>query len=74
MVPLVVQRGAAQRENGGRAIDQRAIGQVFDERFVSRLFDQVGDAIHGAIEVPDLPRRRPGGAVQDLCVAIGVVV
>src|SRR5262245_44707336 len=66
--------GAAEGENGGRHIDELAVGKLFDEGLVARFLHQLGDPVHRAFEIPYLPIGSPWGAMQDLSRAVGVNV
>src|SRR5581483_10562340 len=74
VVPLVVHRGAAEREDGQRVVHHLAVGQPLDERLVAGLLHQLRHAVHRAVEVPLLPGGRAGRAVQYFGQAVRVHV
>jgi rod shape-determining protein MreB len=74
VVPLVVERGPAEREDRRRHVDGLAVLEPLDERVVARLLHQLGDAIHGALELPLLPLGGAGRAVQDARGPVGIDV
>jgi len=74
MIEFNIERGAAERKDSSRRIDDFAVLEFLDEGFVAGLLDQLSDAVYGAIQIADfalsLARRR----VQHLGWAIGVDV
>src|SRR5262245_4767143 len=64
--------GAAEGENGGRHIDELAVGKFLDEGLVARFFDQLGDPVHRLFQVPNLPICRARGAMQYLGRPVGI--
>src|SRR5438445_7692781 len=74
VIELDLERGAAQGKEGRCHVDELAVRESFDERLVARRLDQLGDAVHGAIDVPHFPFGRAGRTVQDLRRAIRIDV
>jgi len=72
VIPFDIERRPAQREDTSRRIDELAVRKSFDKGFIARLLHQVGDAIHGAIQVPHLPFGCARSPVQHLGGAIGI--
>src|SRR5439155_23088948 len=74
VVELVVERRAAQREHRGAHVHELPVRELLDERLVAGLLDQLGHAIHGPLQLDDLPLFRAGLAMQDLGGAVRVQV
>src|SRR5262249_55528736 len=74
VVELDLQSSPAQREDGRGHVHELAARQPFDERLVPGLLDQLGHPVESALEIPDLPVRRPGRTVQDLRGTVGIHV
>src|SRR5215510_4328961 len=74
LVELDFVDGAAEGENGGRHIDELAVGKLFDEGLVARFLHQLGDPVHRAFEIPYLPIGSPGSAMQNLGGTVGIDV
>src|SRR5262245_53456549 len=66
--------GYAEVGNGGRHIDELAVGKLLDKSLVARFLHQLGDPVHRAFEVPYLPIGSPRSAMQNLGRAVRVDV
>src|SRR5688572_16948814 len=66
VVELDLESRAAEREYRRRHVDELAVWQVLDERFVARLAHELRDSVHGPLEVPYFPIGCTGRAVQYL--------
>ena len=74
VIELGFERGAAEGEDGGRHIDDLAVGQLLDEGLVARLLHQLGDAGHRALQVPYFPVGGASGPMENLRWTIGIDV
>jgi len=74
VIELDLERGAAQSKDGGGHVHELAVRELLDERLVAGRLHELGDAIHGAIDVPHFPFGRAWCAVQDLRRAIRIDV
>lgn len=72
MIPLVIQRRTAQRQNGRRMIDQRAVREGIDKGFIARLFNQFGNPLHRPFKLHFTPFGGTRFSVQHLAGTIGV--
>src|SRR5207248_512049 len=70
VVELVVQGRAAEREDGRCHVDELPVGKLLDERLVAGLLDQLGHAVHGPLELHDLPVSGPRFAVPAPALAV----
>src|SRR5690349_21182889 len=73
VVPLVVQSGATQRENGGGLIDQGAVLQSLHKGFIARLLDQLGNPVHGPVQLDLLPIDSTRLPVEDPGCPVGIL-
>src|SRR5947207_14032683 len=55
VIELVVERRATEREDRGRHVHELPARKLLDERFVAGLLGQLRHAIHGPLELDDLP-------------------
>src|SRR6185295_4311466 len=57
-----------------RHVDELAVGKLLDERIVARLFQELGNPRQRAVDVPNLPVRRPRRTMENLSGAIRIDV
>jgi len=74
MIPFTVEGRAAERENRGGRVDDFAVGQFFDKSFVAGFSHQLGDPVHGTIQIPCFPFSRARRSVQHLDRSIRIYV
>ena len=74
VIPLDIERRAAQRKDGGRRVHDLSVRKSFDEGVIARLLHELGDAVHRSVQVPDFPGGRSGSPMQHAGRSIGIDV
>src|SRR4029077_17589433 len=74
VIEFDLERGAAQREDRGRHVDELAVGQLPDKGLVAGLFGELRDTIHGPVQVPNLPVGSSRCTMKNLNRTVGIDV